>query len=110
MKGFSFGEEVAPNIVALEVGAICSEGAALYLEEINGGALAFADGLIRFDDGSLGFVPDFLLGNDPVEVKRELTESLRRLLGQRFEHLLFAHGLPLIGGGKVALAAFLKKR
>ncbi len=111
VKGFSFGEEVAPNIVALEVGAICPEETALYLEEINGGALAFADGLIRFDDGSLGFVPDFLLGDDPEEVKRGLRESLRRLLiGQRFEHLLFAHGLPLIGGGKVALAAFLKKR
>ena len=111
VKGFSFGEEVAPNIVALEVGAICPEDTALYLEEINGGALAFADGLIRFDDGSLGFVPDFLLGDDPEEVKRGIRESLRRLLiGQRFEHLLFAHGLPLIGGGKVALAAFLRKR
>ncbi len=107
VKGFSFGEEVATNIVALEVGAICPEETALYLKEANGGALAFADGLIRFTDGSLGFVPDFLLGDNPEEVKRGLRESLRRLLEQRFEHLLFAHGLPLVGGGKEALATFL---
>jgi hypothetical protein len=96
--------------VAPEVGAICPEDTALYLEETNRGALAFADRLIRLDGGSLGFVSDFLLGDDPEEVKQELRESLCRLLGQRFEHLLFAHGLPLIGGGKAALAAFLKKR
>ena len=102
------GEEVAPDIVALKVGAICPEETALYLKEANGGALSFADGLIRFADGSLGFVPDFLLGDDPEEVKRRLKESLRRLLEQRFEHLLFAHGLPFIGGGKEALAAFLE--
>jgi hypothetical protein len=110
VKGFSFGEEVAPNIVALGVGAICPEETALYLEQTNGGALAFADGLIRFREGSLGFVPDFLLGDDPDGVKRNLRESLRQLLEQRFEHLLFAHGLPLIGGGKETLAAFLKER
>jgi hypothetical protein len=108
VKGFSFGEEVAPNIVALEVGAICAEETALYLKEVDGGVLAFADGLIRFTDGSLGFFPDFLLGDNPEKVKQGLRESLRRLLGKRFEHLLFAHGLPLIGGGKEALATFLK--
>jgi hypothetical protein len=110
VKGFSFGEEVAPNIVALEVGAICPEETALHLVDANGGALAFADGLIRYGDGSLGFVPDLLLGDDPEAVKRGLRGSLHRLLGQRFEHLLFAHGSPLMGGGTAALAAFLEER
>ena len=108
VKGFSFGEEVAPNIVALEVGAICPEETALYLKEVDGGALAFADGLIRSAVDSLTFVPNFLLGEEPEEVKRGLRESLRRLLRQRFEHILFAHGMPLVGGGKEALATFLK--
>lgn len=107
VEGFSFGEEVAPDIVALEVGAICPEETALYLREAGGGALAFADGLVRSSDGSLGFVPDFLLGEDPEEVKRGLRRSLRRLLDQRFDNLLFAHGAPLVGGGKEALGAFL---
>lgn len=110
VKGFSFGEEVAPNIVALQVGAICPEETALLLKEADGGALAFADGLIRSADGSLTFVPDFLLGEDPEEVKRGLRRSLRRLLDQSFDNLLFAHGTPLIGGGKEALDAFLGDR
>ena len=109
VEGFSFGEEVAPKIVALEVGAICPEETALYLKEAGGGALAFADGLVRSSEGSLSFVPDFLLGEDPEEVKRGLRRSLRRLLDQRFDNLLFAHGAPLVGGGKEALGAFLEK-
>ena len=108
VKGFSFGEEVAPDIVALEVGAICPEETALHLREVGGGALAFADGLIRSVDGSLTFVPDFLLGDDPEEVKRELKSSLGHLLDRSFDNLLFAHGMPLIGGGKEALVTFLK--
>jgi glyoxylase-like metal-dependent hydrolase (beta-lactamase superfamily II) len=110
VEGFSFGEEVAPEIVALEVGAICPEETALYLREVGGGAMAFADGLVRYSDGSLGFVPDFLLGEDPEEVKQGLRRSLRRLLDERFENLLFAHGRPLVGGGKEALGAFLAER
>jgi hypothetical protein len=110
VEGFSFGEEVAPDIVALEVGAICPEETALYLREAGGGAMAFADGLVRYSDGSLGFVPDFLLGGDPEEVKRGLRHSLGRLLDERFENLLFAHGAPLVGGGKEVLAAFLAER
>jgi hypothetical protein len=70
--------------------------------------MAFADGLVRSSsDGSLGFVPDFLLGEDPEGVKRGLRQSLGRLLDESFENLLFAHGRPLVGGGKEALATFL---
>src|SRR5215203_1911378 len=110
VEGFSFGGEIAPNIVALEVGAICPEETALYLREAGGGAMAFADGLVRSPEGSLTFVPDFLLGEDPEEVKRGLTHSLRGLLEERFENLLFAHGAPLIGRGKEALGAFLGEK
>jgi hypothetical protein len=95
-------------IVALEVDAICPEETALLLKEVDGAALAFADGLIRSADGSLTFVPDFLLGEGPEEVKRGLRRSLRRLLDQSFDNLLFAHGMPLTGRGKEALGTFLK--
>jgi hypothetical protein len=110
VEGFSFGEEVAYNIVALEVGAICPEETALYLRGAGGGAMAFADGLVRSPEGSLTFVPDFLLGEDPEEVKQGLRRSLRGLLEERFENLLFAHGAPLIGRGKEALGAFLGEK
>jgi len=52
-------------------------------------------------------VPGFLLGGDPAAVRAGLRESLRGLLGLDFDNLLFAHGEPLIGGGKAALRAFV---
>jgi hypothetical protein len=107
VEGFAYGEEVAPGIVALEVGAICPEDAALHIT-IGEGLLAFADGLIRRDDGALAFVPDFLMGDDPEGVKRGLRSSLSRLVERDFDGLLFAHGKPLVGGGKAALEAFLR--
>jgi hypothetical protein len=70
------------------------------------GALLFADGLIRGSDGTLAFVPDWLMGDDPETVKDGLLESLRRLLGEDFDALLFAHGEPLASGGYEALRAF----
>jgi hypothetical protein len=107
VEGFSFGDEVSPGIVALEVGAICPEDSALHISSgEDRGALAFADGLIRSSDGALAFVPDFLMGEDPEAVKRGLRKSLRRLVDQDFDSLLFAHGMPLVGGGKSALREF----
>jgi hypothetical protein len=80
---------------------------ALHLD-VAEGALSFADGLINY--GGLGFVRDSLLGDDAAAVKRGLTEAFRRLLDLEFDHLLFAHGEPLIGGGKNALRAFLESQ
>jgi hypothetical protein len=106
VEGFSIGDEVAPGIVAREVGAICPDDTALHVT-VGDGVLAFADGVIRAGNGSLGFVPDFLLGDDPEEVKRGLADSVERLLELDFDTLLFAHGEPLVGGGKTALRRFL---
>ena len=103
---FSFGDEVAPGITAEEVAAITPEETALYVERADG-ALSFADGLIRHDRGALGFVPDSLLGDDPEGVKDGLRTSFGRLLELHFDNLLFAHGPPLVGGGKQALREFL---
>jgi glyoxylase-like metal-dependent hydrolase (beta-lactamase superfamily II) len=104
VDGFRFGDQVAPGIVALEVGAICPEETALHID-LADGLLAFADGLINH--GGLGFVPDSLLGDDPGAIKRGLRESLRALLGRDFDGLLFAHGDPLLPGGKRALEQFV---
>ena len=103
VTGFGFDDEVAPNIVALEMDAICPEDTVLHIE-VGDGLLAFADGLIRYG-GSLGFVPDEYM-DGPEAVKRGVRESCRRLLERDFEGLLFAHGEPLIGGGKAALREF----
>jgi hypothetical protein len=104
VEGFRFGDQLAPGISAVEVGAICPEETALHLE-LAEGLLSFADGLIHHD--SLRFVSDRLLGEDPEGVKRGLRSALRPLLEFEFDGMLFAHGDPLLGGGKQALREFV---
>jgi hypothetical protein len=102
VEGFAFGERPAPDVVALEMDAICPEDTVLHLEA-GGGALLFADSLVRY--GEVGFVRDQLIGDDPEGVKRKIRERCDALAGQGVDNLLFAHGDPLIGGGREALRA-----
>jgi glyoxylase-like metal-dependent hydrolase (beta-lactamase superfamily II) len=106
VQSFRFGDEVAPGITALEMGALTPEDTVFRLSA-GPGALLFADGLVRRADGGLAFVPDWLMGDDPEGVKRGLVESLRRLLDEDFDALLFAHGEPMASGGRAALEAFV---
>jgi hypothetical protein len=107
VQGFEFGEEVAPGIEALEVGAICPDETALFIRDAR--ALVIADGIIRYG-GEMRFVSDGLLGDDPESVKAGLRDAYSRLLDSDFDNLLFAHGEPLIGGGKEALRRFAEAR
>jgi hypothetical protein len=107
VEGFAFGEELAPHVTTVEVGAICPDETALHIA-IGDGAIAFADGLTRPGGGSLAFVPDFLMGDDPAAVKDALLDALRGLLELSFDSLLFAHGEPLVGGGRRAISRFLE--
>jgi hypothetical protein len=107
VQGFRFGDEVAPGITALQVGALTPEDTVFHLST-GPGALLFADGLIRGRDGELAFVPDRLMGGDPETVKRGLREALRGLLDEDFDALLFAHGDPMPSGGHAALRAFVE--
>jgi hypothetical protein len=106
VEGYAFGQELAPGITAHQLGVICPDDTALHIR-IGAGALAFADGLTRPRGGGLSFVPEFLMGDDPAAVRAGLSKRLRKLLDLEFDNLLFAHGEPLIGGGKAALRAFL---
>jgi hypothetical protein len=109
VEPFEFGDELEGGVVAHEIDAICPDETALEIPAVN--AVAVADGLVRFSapDAPLGFVPDSLLGDDPEEVKRGLRASFERLLDLDFEHLLLAHGLPLVGEGKERLREFLSR-
>ena len=107
VEGFAFGEELAAGITAHELAAICPDDTGLHIRTAGDGALAFADGLTRPRGGRLTFVPEVLMGEDPSAVRAGLRESLRRLLELDFDSLLFAHGEPLVGGGRVALQEFL---
>jgi hypothetical protein len=106
VRGFAHGKELPGGILALKVGVLCPEETALYLP-INGGLLCIGDAIVR-GQGRLGFVPDYLMGDDPEGVKRGLRKVFQKHLREReFDSLLFAHGAPLIGGARDNLQRFL---
>jgi len=108
VQPFEFGDEVAPGVRALEVGALTPEDTAFHVRE-GSGALLFADAVIRNGDGELSFVPDGLMGDDPEGVRHGLVAALRRLLDEPFDALLFAHGAPVATGGHERLRAFVEQ-
>lgn len=104
------GDEVAPGVRIVEVGAITPEEVGVVIDGEDG-FLALGDIVIRGEGGALMFVPDFLLGEDPEADKRAMTSALSRLLEEeRFDGLLLAHGAPFATGARDALAAFVASR
>jgi AcrR family transcriptional regulator len=105
---FDDREEIAPGVTARVIDALAPDESALLIDH-GGGAIALADALMRADGGGapLTFVPDYLMGDDPDAVKEGLTNALRAFLERDFEVLLMAHGAPIAGGARAALADFL---
>jgi hypothetical protein len=104
VRGFSWGERLAPDVTALEVDAISPDDTGL-LVDAGAGALSIGDSVIHYG-GEIRFVSDRYLvdeGDDPEPVKDDIRAALGRLLDQPFDALLFAHGEPLPEGGKEAL-------
>jgi hypothetical protein len=90
---------------AHEVGGICPDETALHIPSLR--ALVCADGVVRGGppgaEGPLGFVPDSLM-DDPPATKGALLAAFRRLLEElEFDHLLLAHGGPVLGDGRARL-------
>ncbi|CAA9466957.1 MAG: hypothetical protein AVDCRST_MAG38-960 [uncultured Solirubrobacteraceae bacterium] len=102
---YSESHDVAPGVRAIHIGILSPDEYALHVD-VGEGAIAVADGVTRYGD-VLGFFPDHLLGDDPQRIKAGLKQQLATLLDRRFEHLLFAHGDPIVGGGRTALADFV---
>lgn len=107
VQPFRPGDTFAGGITTVEIGVICPDETALVIPR-GEGIVALADGVVRHEDGPLGFVPDPYMGDDPESIKSGLRQSCRRLLEYEFDHLLLAHGWPWIGGGKQALRAFVE--
>lgn len=105
VEGFDFGAQLPGGAHACEVGAICPDETAFYLAGAR--ALAIADGLVtgahRGQPDLIGFVPDALM-DDPAVTKQGLLDAYGRLLEELdFEHLLLAHGGPIVGDGRQRL-------
>lgn len=101
---FDFGDTLAGGaVVAYEVGAICPDESALHIPSVR--ALAVADGVVHYGDG-LRFVPDAYM-DDPEETKAGLKDAYGRLADELdFDHLLLAHGTPVVGDGRERLRRF----
>ncbi|HEY3829921.1 MAG TPA: hypothetical protein VGL57_12050 [Solirubrobacteraceae bacterium] len=108
VSGFTFGQQLADGVRAVELASICAEETALLLS-IAGGVLSFGDGLRRSEDGLLAFMPDDLLGEDPETVKSGLRSNLTRMLDEEFDTLLFAHADPVLADGRSMLREFLAR-
>lgn len=108
VASFTHGRELPGGVLALKVGVLCPEETAFYLP-LNGGFMCIGDAIVR-ERGKLGFVPDEYMGEDPAGVKRGLKKIFLKHIAEReFDHLLFAHGAPWVGGGKEGLRKFLEK-
>lgn len=110
--GFDIGDGLPGALRACRVGAICPDDTALYRADAR--ALFIADGVVRTgggadgEPGPLGFVPDSLM-DDPPRTKQGLLDAFARLLTELdFEHVLLAHGGPLVGDGRTQLQELLE--
>lgn len=105
---FAFGDEIAPGVVAHEVGVLCPEETAIYAapRDKRPGVLVLADCVVRWDC-ALGFVPDELLGDEPEAIKAGLAARLTALCDELdFDVLLLAHGDAKASGAREELRAF----
>jgi hypothetical protein len=106
VEPFDFGDVLHGGIVTHEVGNICPDETALEIPEVK--ALAVADGVISYD--RLQFVPDNLL-DEPEHTKRGLYDRYERLADHvDFEHLLVAHGEPIVLNGRAELREWANAR
>lgn len=109
VTGYEPGDELPGGLHAIEVGALSPDDSGLHLPSTR--ALWLADTIVRTPNdptAEIGWVIDALM-DDPPRTKRELLASFTRILDEvEFDHLLLAHGLPLVGNGRKALAALVQ--
>ena len=107
VQPYAFGDELSAGIRAHAISETWPDETALEIPRHR--AVAIADGVINYD--GLGFFADFLLGDDPEAEKQRLREGFARLAAEvEFDHLLLAHGAPILGDGRAALSRFAAER
>jgi hypothetical protein len=104
VRPYDFGEELSAGIRPHAISETWPDETAL---EIPGHrAVAIADGVTNYD--GLGFFADSLLGDDPEAEKQRLRDGFTRLAAEvEFDHLLLAHGSPILGDGREQLRRFV---
>jgi hypothetical protein len=104
IEPYDFGDTLAGGAVtAHEVDSICPDEAALHVPSAK--AMGVADGVTHYD-AELEFVPDSLM-DEPERTKAGLKRAYARLCEElEFEHLLPAHGAPIVDEGRERLRGF----
>ena len=103
VQPYDFGEELTAGIRPHAVSDSWPDETALEIARHR--AVAIADGVINYR--GLGFFPDHLLGDDPEAEKERLRDGFAALVEDvDFDHLLFAHGTPILGDARERLRRF----
>jgi hypothetical protein len=104
VEPYDFGEPLAGGaITPYQVTELWPDDGALHIPSVE--ALALADTVVNHRD-RLELMPDQLMDDPPAE-RRGIRAGLARLAAElEFEHLLVAHGLPLVGDGRERLREF----
>ena len=104
------GDELPGGLAPFVIDALSPDENGLFLE--SAAAIWVADTLVRSctDPGSrIGWVPDSLM-DDPEETKAALLRAFAQVLDDyQFEHLLLAHGLPLVGNRRAELEQLVRE-
>jgi hypothetical protein len=103
------GARLPGDLVAFTIGSLSPDDGGFHFPAAR--AIWLADTIVRScsdSDAKIGWVPDFLM-DEPAKTKQGLLEAFRRILDEYdFDHLLLAHGLPLIGNGRSELEEFVR--
>jgi hypothetical protein len=103
VEPYDFGDELSAGIRPHAISETWPDETALEIPAHR--AVAIADGVINYD--GLGFFDDYLLGDDPEAEKQRLRAGFAALAAAvDFDHVLFAHGAPILGDGRERLARF----
>jgi hypothetical protein len=103
VQPYDFGDDLPSGIRPHAISETWPDETALEIPAHR--AVAIADGVIDYE--GLGFFPDHLLGDDAEAEKRRLRDGFARLAAEvDFDHLLFAHGVPILGDGREQLRRF----
>ena len=103
VQPYGFGDELSAGIRPHAISQTWPDETALEIPRYR--AVAIADGVINYD--GLGFFADSLLGDDPEAEKQRLRDGFARLAAEvEFDHLLLAHGPPILGDGRERLRRF----
>ncbi len=103
VQPYDFGDELSAGIRPHAISETWPDETALEIPRHR--AVAIADGVTHYD--GFGFFPDSLLGDDPDAERARLRAGFARLVAEvDFDHLLLAHGTPILGDGREQLRRF----